>query len=230
MKNKRLYIIIGFFIIMSFCCCTNTSGLSSWHTTPEMFATSMEEKMQKASRTSHTGTMQDPIPQGEYTDFPIYTRDKSDNRHNYDIRMNVNYSLRGDAALDLYNTFLKQESDYYGSSYRGEKEYLPGRGNEMMLINITVGVTTKDNWEVPLNIVPTHFDLVTTNGIKVSSHDDTGFGYFKYFELLDYEIMPGGEVTANLVYEVPKGKDILLGYVEHWFKTTRQKQFPGNNT
>lgn len=188
---------------------------------PAEFAARMEADIKPADWTSHEGTLKDPVPIGEFGEWGIYYENRIlDQRTDYTVRLKVNYSVRGEKALELYNTYQMEESEYeaahssyYYSSY---EEYVPKRGNELIIINLSIGADSEEN--TPLPLAPSDFNLATSNGVRISSGKNWTWDYFDYYELIDFELYPGGEASGNIVYEVPQGKDLYLEFVGVWFK------------
>lgn len=201
----------------------DTSLLEVPKETPASFEEEKSKTIVPATRTTHAGTLRDPVPVGEYREWGIYTEDRSlDERTDYSIRMNVNYAVRGNQVLDLYNAYTKEMKDFEVASssypYDDYKRYIPKPGNELILINITMKVDSDENR--PLSLDPLKFNIVSSSGVKFSSAKNWSWDYFEYYNLVNYPIYPGGKaVTGNLIYEVPKNQEVLLEFVEEWFET-----------
>ena len=189
--------------------------------TPEEFELRMVKAVGPAYPTTHAGTLSDPIPIGEYGAWGIYTTGWfNDERTEYAIDMKVNYSIKGDKALSLYNIYAKEQHDYETNSSRSSyhrqfEPYVPEMGNELIIINISMKVGSEDNETLWLS--PSSFSLATPNGIKVSGTGNSLLNDFEYHDLIEYDVYPGSEITGNLVYEIPKDTAILLEYVDTWF-------------
>ena len=190
--------------------------------TPASFEEEKNKTIPPAIWTTHDGTLQDPVPIGEYEEWGIYYENRFLNeRIDYTIRMNVNYAVRGNLVLDLYNAYTREMEDieaatskYYYDDY---ERYIPKPGNELILINITMEVDSYEN--KPLSLEPQDFDIASSSGIRYSSGKDYDWDNFEYLNLIDYAVYPGGKATGNLIYEVPKNQKVLLGFVGVWFKT-----------
>lgn len=208
--------------------------------TPIEFEARNEDLIKEAVHTEHEGTLQDPVPVGEYNMWaivqstPVFDEDNSIESESTDylVDMKVNYSVRGEKALELYNYYAREEnkrealtSSYYHDDY---KDYVPESGNELMIINVSFGVMIVPDWlnssnisfekTKPLTMRPTFFDIITSSGVEISEGSGL-FNYFEYYNLLDYKVYPGGEGTSYVVYEVPKNKEIYIGLTGVWFKT-----------
>lgn len=233
MQKSLLIVIIA--LILSSCTSLNTSDYedanvyvntdSSTRITRqslEEFEATMSETIKPAIWTSHDGTLRDPIPIGEYGQWGIYNENRLlDIRTDYTIRMNVNYAVRGDQVLDLYNAYSKEMADieaassrYYYDSY---ERYIPKPGNELILINISMEVDSDENTPLPLD--PHDFNIASSSGIRFSNGKDYDWDTFEYLNLINYSVYPGGNATGNLIYEVPKNQEILLEFVGVWFET-----------
>ena len=190
--------------------------------TPASFEEEKSKVIVPATWTTHDGILQDPIPIGEYGEWGIYHENRFLNeRTDYSIRMNVNYAVRGNLVLDLYNAYTREMEDieaatssYYFDDY---ERYIPKPGNELILINITIEVDSDEN--KPLSLKPQDFDIASSAGIRYSSGKNYDWDNFEYLNLIDYAVYPGGKATGNLIYEVPKNQEVLLGFVGVWFKT-----------
>ena len=190
--------------------------------TPASFEEEMSKTIVPATWTTHDGTLQDPVPVGEYGEWGIYHENRFLNeRTDYTIRMNVNYAVRGNQVMDLYNAYTREMEDieaatssYYYDDY---ERYMPKPGNELILINITIEVDSDENKPHPLD--PQDFDIASSSGVRYSSGKDYDWDYFEYLNLIDYAVYPGGKATGNLIFEVPKNQKVLLGFVGVWFKT-----------
>ena len=190
--------------------------------TPASFEEEKSKTIVPATWTTHDGTLRDPVPVGEYGEWGIYNENRFLNeRTDYTIRMNVNYAVRGNQVLDLYNAYTREMEDieaatssYYYDDY---ERYMPKPGNELILINITMEVDSDENKPLPLD--PQDFDIASSSGVRYSSGKDYDWDYFEYLNLIDYSVYPGGKATGNLIYEVPKNQKVLLGFVGAWFKT-----------
>lgn len=190
--------------------------------TPASFDEEKSKTIVPATWTTHDGTLRDPVPVGEYGEWGIYNENRFLNeRTDYTIRMNVNYAVRGTQVLDLYNAYTREMEDieaatssYYYDNY---ERYIPKPGNELILINITMEVDSDENKPLPLD--PQDFDIASSSGVRYSSGKDYDWDYFEYLKLIDYSVYPGGKATGNLIYEVPKNQEVLLGFVGVWFKT-----------
>ena len=190
--------------------------------TPASFEEKMSKTIASATWTTHDGTLQDPVPVGEYGEWGIYNENRFLNeRTDYTIRMNVNYAVRGNQVLDLYNAYTREMEDieaatssYYYDDY---ERYIPKPGNELILINITMEVDSDENKPLPLD--PQDFDIASSSGVRYSNGKDYDWDYFEYLNLIDYSVYPGGKATGNLIFEVPKNQQVLLGFVGVWFKT-----------
>lgn len=188
--------------------------------TPYEFYLRKKDEMQSVTWSNHQGTLRDPIPIGQYAEWSIYNVNRIlDERTDYIVSMNVNYSVRGDKALNLYNTYSKElinnktaYSSYNKYDYEG---YIPKNGNELIIINITLEVESDKN--KPLSLNPFNFNLASSNGVKIPGGRNE-WDYFKYYKLVDYEVYPGGKAEGYLVYEVPKDEDIYLEFVGVWFR------------
>lgn len=189
--------------------------------TPAEFESRMEGTISPAIWTTHDGTLRDPVHVGEYGEWGIYNENRFLNeRTDYTIRMNVNYSLRGEKVLELYNAYTREMEDieaatssYYYDDY---ERYIPKPGNELILINITMEVDSDDN--VLLALDPHTFNIASSSGVRYSTGKEYNWDNFEYLNLIDYSVYPGGRATGNLIYEVPKNQEILLEFVEVWFK------------
>ena len=207
----------------------DTSELEVPKETPASFEEEKSKTIVPAIGTTHAGTLRDPVPIGEYREWGIYNEDRLSEllgldsiRTDYTIRLNVNYAVRGEQVLDLYNAYTKEMKDYEATTssyhYDGYERYIPKPGNELILINITMEVDSDENR--PLSLDPSNFNIASSSGVKFSSGKDYDRDYFKYLNLFDYSIYPGGKaVTGNLIYEVPKNQEVLLEFVEKWFET-----------
>lgn len=199
----------------------NSSSKRAPMESPAEFEVRMEETISPATWTTHDGTLRDPVPVGEYGEWGIYNENRFLNeRTDYTIRMNVNYSLRGDKVLELYNAYTREMEDieaatssYYYDDY---ERYIPKPGNELILINITMEVDSDDN--VPLALDPHTFNIASSSGVRYSTGKEYNWDNFEYLNLIDYSVYPGGRATGNLIYEVPKNQEILLEFVEVWFE------------
>ena len=174
---------------------------------------SMSASVKDPIQTSHKGTITDPIHVGEYGEWSFWQQEAdSFRKHYYDIRMNVNYSIRGTEALRLYNEFNYDPDDYFYEDYR------PTNGYELAIINISVQIKSKDT--VPASLSPLSFMLSTASGLGVSTNDPQVAyqRYLRYYNLFAGNVHPGAKITANLVYEVPVNQDILIGLTDVWFE------------
>lgn len=198
--------------------------------TPIEFESRNEDLLKETVFTTHDGTLQDPVPVGEYNLWGIVQTTPVVDENNsvvnesteYAVEMRVNYSVRGEKALELYNYYAQEEnkrealtSSYFYDDY---KDYVPKSGNELIIINVSFGVITASEKNKPITICPTAFDVITSSGVEISEGDGR-YGYLKYYNLLDYKVYPGGEGTSYVVYEVPKNKEIYIGLTSVWFKT-----------
>ncbi len=216
MKNL-LTITIIFSLLISSCC--STFPTTSHSTTEELeeIELQMLGNTKTPVKTIHEGTIQDPISVGQYTTWGIYNENRFFNeRNDYEITMNVNYTIRGEQAIDLYNHYkstISPSKNNYNSNT--EVENIIAQDYELAIINITIGVESNDN--SPLRLNPTDFNIATKSGIKIPSGKYNS-DYLKYHNLIDFELYPGGKATGNLVFSVPKNKEILLEYVSTWFE------------
>lgn len=233
--QKNLFVVIIVALILSSCASLNTSNYedsalyassgSSTQVTrqsPAEFESMMNETVKPAIWTLHNGTLRDPIPIGEYGEWDIYHENRLLNeRTDYTIRMNVNYAVRGDQVLNLYNAYSKEMADIEAASsryyYNDYEKYIPKPGNELILINISMEVDSDENTPLPLN--PHDFNIASSSGVRFSNGKDYDWDTFEYLNLIDYSVYPGGKATGNLIYEVPENQDILLEFVGVWFKT-----------
>lgn len=222
MSLRHFAIIVFTIITLSSCTSFQSYTSNSANSeTPAEFESRMEGTISPATWTTHDGTLRDPIPVGEYGEWGIYNENRFLNeRTDYTIRMNVNYSLRGDKVLELYNAYTKEMDDieaatstYYYDDY---ERYIPRPGNELILINITMEVDSDEN--VPLALDPHSFNIASSSGVRYSNGKEYNWDHFEYLNLIDYSVYPGGKATGNLIYEVPKNQEILLEFVEVWFE------------
>lgn len=222
MNLRHFAIIILTIITLSSCASFQSYTSDSANIeTPAEFESRMEGTISPAAWTTHDGTLQDPVPVGEHGEWGIYNENRFLNeRTDYTIRMNVNYSLRGDKVLELYNAYTREMEDieaatssYYYDDY---ERYIPKPGNELILINITMEVDSDEN--VPLPLDPHDFNIASSSGVRFSNGKEYDWDYFEYLNLIDYSVYPGGRATGNLIYEVPKNQKILLEFVEVWFE------------
>lgn len=189
---------------------------------PVDFEKEMLVKIRSPKVTTHWGDMSDPIPIGEYAEWYIYQQNMEESeKREYTIRMNVNYSIRGDKALDLYNAFNSVDDYYYD-------DFKPRNGYELAIVNVTIHLDSYGR--DPAFLFPLSFNLSTSSGLGIPeynqetylrfgpSQEDYFVDYFHYYNLLAGYIYPGAEVTANLVYEVPVNQAILLGFADVWFE------------
>lgn len=222
MTLRHFAIIV--FTIITLSSCTSFQSYTSDSVnseTPAEFESRMVENISPATWTTHDGTLRDPVPVGEYGEWGIYNENRFlDERTDYTIRMNINYSLRGDKVLELYNAYTREMEDieaatssYYYDDY---ERYIPKPGNELILINITMEVDSDEN--VPLPLDPHDFNIASSSGVRFSNGKEYDWDYFEYLNLIDYSVYPGGRATGNLIYEVPKDQEILLEFVEVWFE------------
>ena len=199
----------------------NSSSERTPMETPAEFELRMEDYISPATWTTHYGTLQDPVPVGEFEEWRIYNENRFlRERTDYTIRMNVNYSLRGDKVLELYNAYTREMEDieaatsaYYFDDY---ERYIPKPGNELILINITMKVDSNEN--IPLALDPHSFNITSSSGVRYSNGKEYNWDHFEYLNLIDYSVYPGGSATGNLIYEVPKNQEILLEFVGVWFE------------
>ncbi len=222
MSLRHFAIIVFTIITLSSCTSFQSYTSNSANSeTPAEFESRMEGTISPATWTTHDGTLQDPVPVGEYGEWGIYNENRFLNeRTDYTIRMNVNYSLRGDKVLELYNAYTREMEDieaatssYYYDDY---ERYIPKPGNELILINITMEVDSDEN--VPLPLDPHSFNISSSSGVRFSTGKEYNWDNFEYLNLIDYSVYPGGRATGNLIYEVPKDQEILLEFVEVWFE------------
>ena len=214
-------LILTTLVLLLFSSCSSLEDISATKEFPAEFAARMEANIKPAEWTTHSGTLNDPIPIGEFGEWGIYHENRLlEERTDYIVRMKVNYSVRGDKALELYNTYQKEEayydaahSSYYYNSY---EEYYPKRGNELIIVNVSVGIDSEEN--TPLPLAPSDFNLATSGGVRISSGKNWAWDHFDYYNLVDFELYPGGKASGNIVYEVPQGEDIYLEFVGVWFK------------
>ena len=172
----------------------------------------MAATIENPVKTIHRGTISDPIPIGEYDEWAFWQQETdSYKKHDYEIRMNVNYSVRGDEALRLYNDFNYDPDDYFYEDYR------PTNGYELAIINITVQLDSDEN--IPASLNPLSFMLSTSSGLGISTNDpNVAYPKFlRYYNLFAGDVYPGARITANLVYEVPVNQNILIGFTDVWF-------------
>ena len=226
-KEKQMgikHFVIIFCTIIALVSCTSFQSYTSEsanNETPAEFESRMQNVITPAVWSTHYGTLRDPIPIREYAEWDIYNENRLLGvRTDYTIRMNVNYSLRGDKVLELYNSYTKEMDDieaatsrYYYDDY---ERYIPKPGNELILLNITMEVDSDEN--VPLPLDPHDFNIASSSGVRFSNGKEYDWDYFEYLNLIDYSVYPGGQATGNLIYEVPKNQDILLEFVGVWFK------------
>ena len=232
--NLRHFAIIVFTIItLSSCTSFQTSSVSDSYSnriesdnlsseripteTPAEFESRMEGTISPATWTTHDGTLRDPIPVGEYGEWGIYNENRFLNeRTDYTIRMNVNYSIRGTEALRLYNDFNYNPSDYFYVDYR------PSNGYELIIINISVQIDSKES--IPAILNPLSFMLSTASGLGISTNDPhVAYSRFlPYYNIFAGDVYPGAKITANLVYEVPINQDIIIGFTDVWFRTNSE--------
>ena len=221
MKMRKLFVSLLICVLLLTSSCESVSAATTnAGESPAEFAARMDANIRPAEWTTHEGTLQDPIPIGEYGEWGIYYENNVlEERTDYTVRLKVNYSVRGDKALELYNTYQKEEADYEAAYstyyYNSYEEYVPKRGNELIIVNLSIGVDSEEN--TPLPLAPSDFNLATSNGIRISSGKNWAWDYFDYYELIDFELYPG-EASGNIVYEVPKDKDVYLEFVDVWFK------------
>ena len=157
--------------------------------TPVEFAARMEANMKPAEWTTHEGTLKDPVTIGEFGEWGIYHENRIlDQRTDYTVRLKVNYSVRGEKALELYNTYQQEEAEYevdYSSYYYNSYEdYVPKRGNELIIVNLSIGADSEEN--TPLPLAPSDFNLATSNGVRISSGKNWAWDYFDYYKLIDF--------------------------------------------
>lgn len=200
---------------------TDISSNRGSNETPAEFESRMQDVIIPAIWSTHYGTLRDPIPIGEYAEWGIYHENRLLNeRTDYTIRMNVNYSVRGEKALELYNTYSKEVADYEAATsryyYDDYERYIPKNGNELIIINITMEVDSEEN--KPLPLAPSDFSVATSSGVKIPGGKNYDWDYFEYYNLIDYEVYPEGEAEGYLVYEIPQGKDVYLEFAGVWFK------------
>lgn len=184
---------------------------------PEDFDKSMAASIVIPERTIHIGTISDPIPIGEYKEWDFWQQEvDSYKKHDYKIRMNVNYSIRGTEALRLYNDFNYNPSDYFYVDYR------PSNGYELIIINISVQIDSKES--IPAILNPLSFMLSTASGLGISTNDPhVAYSRFlPYYNIFAGDVYPGAKITANLVYEVPINQDIIIGFTDVWFRTNSE--------
>ena len=161
----------------------------------------MVENISPATWTTHDGTLRDPVPVGEYGEWGIYNENRFlDERTDYTIRMNINYSLRGDKVLELYNAYTREMEDieaatssYYYDDY---ERYIPKPGNELILINITMEVDSDEN--VPLPLDPHDFNIASSSGVRFSNGKEYDWDYFEYLNLIDYSVYPGAAMFGKM--------------------------------
>lgn len=214
-------LIITIFLMLLLSSCYAVSVGSDIKESPAEFELRMEEQIKPADRTTHSGTLKDPIPIGEYAEWGIYHENRLlDEITDYTVRMKVNYSARGDKALKLYNAYKKEEADYeaaHSSHYFNTyQEYYPKLGNELIIVNITIGIDSEE--DTPLDLSPSDFNFATSSGVKITSGKNWVRNNFEYYNSIDFELYPSGEASGNIVYEIPQGKDIYLEFVGVWFK------------
>ena len=103
----------------------------------------------------------------------------------YTVRLKVNYSVRGEKALELYNTYQREEAEYeaaYSSYYYNSYEkYVPKRGNEL-IINLSIGADSEEN--TPLPLAPSDFNLALSNRVRISIGKNWALNHFDYYELI----------------------------------------------
>ena len=180
--------------------------------TPPEFESRMQDGITPAVWSTHYGTLNDPIPIGEYAEWGIYHKNRLlDERTDYTIRMNVNYSVRGEKALELYNAYSKEVADYKAVTsryyYDEYERYIPKNGNELIIINITMKVDSEENKPLPLD--PSDFSIATSSGVKIHGGKNFDWDFFEYYNLIDYEVYPSGEAEGYLVYEIPQIKGLF---------------------
>lgn len=235
--KKVVYLTLIITLLFSSCTSFQTSSISSPFSnvievggsssgkgdgeTPSEFESRMAGTISSATWTTHNGTLRDPVPVGEFEEWRIYNENRLLNeRTDYTIRMNVNYSLRGDKVLELYNAYTKEMDDIEAATsryyYNDYERYIPKPGNELILLNITMEVDSDENNPLPLD--PHDFNIASSSGVRFSNGKEYDWDYFEYLNLIDYSIYPGGKATGNIIYEVPKNQDILLEFVGVWFK------------
>ena len=218
-SNMRKSLIIPILVLLLFSSCNSLEAVSSAMETPAEFSARMEANIKPAEWTTHEGTLKDPVPIGEFGEWGIYYENRIlDQRTDYTVRLKVNYSVRGGKALELYNTYQQEEAEYEAaySSYYYNSYYVPKRGNELIIVNLSIGADSEEN--TPLPLAPSDFNLATSNGVRISSGKNWAWDYFDYYKLIDFELYPVVEASGNIVYEVPQGKSIYLEFVGIWFK------------
>lgn len=161
-------------------------------------------------QTAHEGSLKDPVPLREIKEKSVYQKTDTFFKNNYfDVFLNVNYSVRGEGAMLLYENYLRQN---------GLEKYTPKSGFEIMIVNVSVGIGQRKSDVMTIN--PTHFNVATRSGVKLAKgRSDSDEELFSYDDILDFELKPGEKRAGNLVYEVPIGQEILLGFVDTWFET-----------
>ena len=198
-------------------CTTVQAAEVTANESPAEFESRMATSVRTPVWTTHDGSMQDPVALGQYGTWGIYYENNLlEERTDYEVTMNINYSVRGEKAKQLYEYYLREEAEYSSYSYlTPETTYTPKRGNELIIINITFGVESEENKPLPLK--PTDFNLATTNGVRIPGGKNYTWDFFEYHNLINFELYPGGKATGNLVFEVPRGQKVLLEFVGAWF-------------
>lgn len=218
---KRLIISLLIVAMMMVSCTTVQAAEVVANESPAEFESRMAARVRTPSWTTHDGSMRDPVALGQYGTWGIYHENRLlEERTDYEVTMNINYSVRGEKAKQLYEYYLREEAEYSTYSYftpetTSETTYTPKRGNELMIINLTFGVESEETTPLPLK--PTDFNLATTNGVRTSGGKNYAWDFFEYYNLINFELYPGGEATGNLVFEVPRGQKVLLEFVGVWF-------------
>ena len=73
-------------------------------------------------------------------------------------------------------------SSYYFNTYQ---EYYPKLGNELIIVNITIGIDSEE--DTPLDLSPSDFNFATSSGVKITSGKNWVRNNFEYYNSIDFE-------------------------------------------
>ena len=173
------------------------------------------------------GTIDSPIPLNK--PFTVHIEKKNifgKFEAAYDVTITVNQSERGKAVLARQMEKQNRNMDEISSRQDIFKFdytipyiralYRPSLDMELMAVYVTVEVESPDS-SVPFDVNPLSFEICTGSGRRLDNNGPLPFTWHDFDDVLSCEIYPGGYESGYVVYEVPVGESVLLGYGGTWF-------------